>query len=252
MNKILNIMLSMTIGIVCLTGCMPAGTQPPGEVNLVQLQPPKEGQEMAIMTTNMGVIKFVLYEDYAPNTVAHFKKLVQEGFYNNNPIFSVQKEVSSMLAGATDDVGNEGKVVTEDGEKIKPETSKDVWHFSGAVSAIGDEEGIFAKTIMSDSRFFIVGNREADTEILEQLEENNYPEKVISAYKELGGMPVYTGRFTVFGQVVEGLDIVDDIINQETKKTDEGQDTGIPAEELIIESIELSAYSFDDSTDGAE
>lgn len=244
MNKLFKAVLAVTFSLFCLAGCMPAGTEAPNEnLNLIQLEGPQEGQEMAIVTTNKGIIKFVLYEEYAPNTVAQFKELVNEGFYNNNAIFSTQKEISGFLAGASDELGNEGKTTAEDGKGIDPETTPNIWHFPGAVSAIGDEEGLFIKEVKADSRFFILGDRPVDTDIVEQMEENQYPEEVIDAYKELGGMPGYTGKFTVFGQVIEGMDVVNEIINTETETDEEGKDTGVPKEELIIEKIEFSTYS---------
>ena len=49
-------------------------------MKLVQLESPADGQDMAVMTTDKGVIKFVLYPEYAPKAVDNFKKLVKEGF----------------------------------------------------------------------------------------------------------------------------------------------------------------------------
>lgn len=250
MNKLIKTIFAATLVVCCLTACMPAGSEPISKnMHLVQLDPPEEGQEMAVVTTNKGVIKFVLYEKYAPNTVKQFKTLVEEGFYNNSPIYAVQKDISTFLTGSSDGVGKEGKVVTEDGKKIKAETTPDLWHFSGAVSAYGESSGVLTKQIQSDSRFFILGDRPADTAVIEEMEEYSYPEEVINAYKEKGGLPLYTGQFTVFGQVIEGMDVVNDIIDSKMEKDEAGQETPIPDEELVIEKIELAAYS---STSQAE
>lgn len=99
MKRIIKSVLAMSLGVCCLTGCLPAGSRPVDSANftLVQLQPPEEGQDMAVVTTNVGTIKFVLYEDYAPNTVKQFKALVEEGFYENNPVYAVQKDIGSFF-----------------------------------------------------------------------------------------------------------------------------------------------------------
>ncbi|MGI5958299.1 MAG: peptidylprolyl isomerase [Massiliimalia sp.] len=242
MRKVAKMFAVLTVGLFVLTGCMPAGTRPPSQdINLVQFETPADDQEMAVVETNYGTIKFVLYEEYAPETVKQFKQLVEEGFYENNPIYAVDHTATAMLAGATDSEGEEGKTTTKDGKGIKTETSSDLWHFPGAVSALGEETGI-TKSIRSDSRFFIIGNSSADAETLEQMEESNYPETVISAYKEHGGQPLYTGQYTIFGQVVEGLDVVDQIIQVPTQKDENGEDTFTPSEELVIYSITLTTY----------
>lgn len=244
MKRLIKLVLLLSVTVCLLAGCMPAGTEPiTKDLHLVQLDPPKEGQEMAVMTTNKGVIKFILYEEYAPKTVKQFKTLVEEGFYNNNSIYATQKDICTFLTGSSDGEGNEGKVVSDDGKKLPAETTPDLWHFSGAVSAYGESSGILTKQIKSDSRFFILGDRPADTAVIEELEKYSYPEAVINAYKDLGGVPLYTGQFTVFGQVIEGMDVVNAIIASETKKDENGNVTPYPKEDLIVESIELTTYS---------
>lgn len=245
MKKLAKAVAVMTMGLFCLTGCMPAGTEPPTQnINLVQLQEPQADQEMAVMETNYGTVKFVLYEEYAPETVKQFKQLVEEGFYTENQVYAIYEDESYMIAGASDDKGDEGKTTTEDGKGVKPEVSSDLWHFPGAVSAMGEESGI-TQTIRGDSRFFIVGDCPADAETLEQMEENKYPEEVISAYKERGGKPLYTGQYTIFGQVVEGMDVVNSMISAETVADENGNPTLTPAEDLIIYSITLTTYGED-------
>lgn len=234
-----------SIGVACLTSCIPAGTKPPdySNLNLVQLEQPKPGAEVAVVDTTLGSFSFVLYEEYAPKTVAQFKQLVLEGFYTDNIIYSVDKEINVFMAGATDASGTTGKVTTEDGEGIDTETSKDLWHFTGAISAYGKEEGMFSTTVKSDSRFFAIGYSEPKTETIEQLESYNYPETVISTYKEVGGQPIYTGQFTVFGQIYEGMETVQSILDVAIEEKTEYENMKAPVEDILIKSIELSTYA---------
>ncbi len=244
MKKIIKSILVITLCMFSLVSCMPAGSYPESysDVNLVQLSQPKENQEMAILHTNLGDIKFVLYEEYAPNTVKQFKKLVEEGFYNNKECYGIQTETSTMFTGATTDDGKEGKIATDDNKPLDVEFSQNLWHFTGAVSAYGSEEGIYNKKIKSDSRFFIMGNRSVDPQILKAMEDYKYPTEVIDAYKEVGGLPTLTGKYTVFGQVVEGLDIVNSVIDSGFKKED-GKETIKPNKSLVIESAEIVTYT---------
>lgn len=253
MKRIIKSVLAMSLGVCCLTGCLPAGSRPVDSANLtlIQLQPPEEGQDMAVVTTNVGTIKFVLYEDYAPNTVKQFKALVEEGFYENNPVYAVQKDIGSFFAGALDETGQTGKTATEDGKGVAPEVSESVWHFSGAVSAYGTEEGFLNKKVLADSRFFIVGDQPANAEIVDNITQYHYPDAVIDAYKQLGGVPTITGRYTVFGQVVDGMDVVNAVVNAETTVDAQGNSTTDPVPEIIIEHIELTTYSEEAVSDAA-
>lgn len=221
-----------------LTGCMSSNAGPIDETSIrfVQFEEIDSEAEVAVIDTSVGVIRMVLFPDEAPNTVAHFKKLVEEGFYNNQRIFGEAKS-STIVSGATDEAGGKGKLVTEDGKPIKCETTPNLWHFSGAVSSLAYTESRFSQDYFSDSRFFIIGNVEATTKLVDEMEQYSYPMKVINAYKEHGGLPQYTGSYTVFGQVYEGLDVVDKLSQMPTS----GEYKEL-ADGVIIKSITLSTY----------
>ena len=224
-------------GILLFSGCMSSTATGMNEedIEFLQLEEIEEGRETAVITTTEGTITMILYEKEAPNTVAHFKKLIAEGFYNDLPVYP-QAQPHTFVTGATNEIGSEGKVATEDGKPLTQEITPNLWHFRGAVSAYGYEKNKFSSKILSDSRFFIVGDIEANNDMVTQMEEYDYPQKVIDAYKENGGLPQYTGVYTVFGQVIDGLDVVDRI-------------AALPYDELSgqandarVISIELSTY----------
>ena len=68
-------------------------------------------------------------------------------------------------------------------------------------------------------------------------EEGGFSEEVIKAYKELGGTPWLDFNHTVFGQVFEGMDVVDDIASVEVEPR-----SNKPIEEVRIETIEIVEY----------
>ena len=83
----------------------------------------------------------------------------------------------------------------------------------------------------------MVSQVEADPEVVSYMEENNYPENVIQAYQEVGGNPITSGSFTVFGQVVDGLDVLNEIAAVPTEA-----ESIYPSTPMYVESIELGEY----------
>ena len=89
------------------------------------------------------------------------------------------------------------------------------------------------------SQFFIV---QADTcpegmlEQMEQLKDRGFPEETIADYKEFGGTPWLDFKHSVFGQVFEGMKVVDDIANVRTAAGDK------PMHDVVIEGIDIEEF----------
>lgn len=205
--------------ILCLSfllvGCMdPNATGKINEedIHLYQLENVKEGDEIAVIETTKGTIKMVLYTSEAPNTVAHFKKLIDEGFYNGKAAF-VDKDYPSVITGSIDEMGIAGELATDDGKPLTAELSNNLCHIPGAVSALGMEVDYFNQTIHFDSRFFIVADCEINDEVMREIKNKAYPQKIIDLFSQKGGIPEFTGTYTVFGQVYEGMDVVNEMYN---------------------------------------
>ena len=84
MRKVVSIILIavLTVSLAAFAGCSKgssAANKPVG----YQLDKPQNGEEIAVMTTNMGVIKMRLFPEAAPKAVENFKGLIKKGYYNN-------------------------------------------------------------------------------------------------------------------------------------------------------------------------
>ncbi len=234
-------LLSVLLCSGMLSSCIPADASQPDEadIRLIQLEPPKEGQDIAIFETNKGTIKMMLFTEETPQTVAHFKTLINAGFYDGRAIAKIDQTTKTIYSGIDETTDTNGRLMTEDGKDVPIETHMNLWHFSGAVSAYQNVTGFNSKYTNSDSRFFIVGTKEAFDQTVFQLEDQGFPQVVRDAYEQVGGLLEYTGCFTVFAQVYEGLDVVDDMI----ENTPLEEDSVVPAEELYIIKATLSTYS---------
>lgn len=206
------------------------------EMDLVQLDKPAEGQDVAIIETNVGTITAVLYAEFAPNTVANFKKRAEEGFYDGKPFFALQKGIYA-ITGASNDEGTEG--ITDDGKYIENECSVNLWPFKGALLGYSSQQGY------SDSRFFFTGALEVTEENKKELrgytnQETSaqvIPEELITAFEKRGSVPGFAGSYTVFGQVINGFDVLDKIL-----WTDSDKSNMKPLEELKIVKVTLDTY----------
>ena len=90
------------------------------------------------------------------------------------------------------------------------------------------------------SQFFITQANPDDDQV-EYLTQEGLDEKLIEAYKKYGGYMSLNGSYTVFGQVYEGMDVVDKIAKTEVKANDMGEMSS-PVKKVIIESIDVEEY----------
>ena len=86
------------------------------------------------------------------------------------------------------------------------------------------------------SQFFIVQAGMVDSGLIsqmEQLENNGFPKEVTENYKKLGGTPWLDFKHTVFGQVIDGMNVVDAISAVEVGAADK------PLTDVVINDIEI-------------
>lgn len=200
------------------------------DINLIQFQEPQAGDEIAVMQTSQGTIRIRLFREQAPKTVENFVVHANEGYYNGVTFHRVI-EGFMIQGGDPDGTGRGGKSIYKNdaGEAVsfEDEFTTDLWNFRGALSMAN------AGPNTNGSQFFIVQSPELYGATPADLEGAQFPKPVIEKYAENGGTPSLDWRHTVFGQVIEGMDIVDKIAGVETDAADK------PLEPVIIENLTI-------------
>jgi len=202
-------------------------------ITLVQLQTPGPDDEVAVLKTNMGQMVIALYPDEAPLAVENFKNLATEGFYNGK-VFHFVREGYLVQGGAVNSNGTGSKSsftnAQGDQELFEVENSWNMWNFRGAVSMVSNSDHL------NGSQFVIIHSEEIYKYEAADLAEAKFPQKVIDAYSDIGGVPHRDGYDTVFGMVVQGLDVLDEMVGVSKDVS------GMPDEPILIESVTIEKY----------
>ena len=188
---------------------------------------PANGDTVAVMHTNMGDISIKLFPDQAPKTVENFTTHAKNGYYNGLIFHRVIKDFM-IQGGDPTGTGMGGESIW--GSPFKDEFHPDLHNLRGALSMANAGPGT------NGSQFFIVQADSVPANMIgqmKQLGEENFPADTIEDYEKLGGTPWLDFRHSVFGQVFEGMEVVDAIANVKTGAQDK------PVEDVIITTIEI-------------
>ncbi|MGX7197009.1 peptidylprolyl isomerase [Enterococcus olivae] len=178
----------------------------------------------ALVKTNRGDINIQLFPEQAPRTVENFVQLAKKGYYDGIIFHRVIPDFM-IQGGDPTGTGMGGESIY--GEKFEDEFSRELFNLRGALSMAN------AGPNTNGSQFFIVNNQNVPANMIGQMESAGYPEEVVEVYKN-GGTPWLDFRHTVFGQVVDGMDVVDEIGNVQRGPQDR------PVHDVVIEAIEIS------------
>lgn len=194
-----------------------------------QLKAIDKGDLVAIMKTNMGEIKIKLFPNEAPKTVENFTTHAKEGYYNGLIFHRVIKDFM-IQGGDPTGTGMGGESIW--GSSFEDEFNPALHNLRGALSMAN------AGPNTNGSQFFIVQASEVPEHLLSQMAQmpDAFPESCVNAYKELGGTPWLDFRHTVFGQVVEGMNVVDGIAAVKVGAQDK------PIDDVVIETIEIIEF----------
>ena len=192
----------------------------------LQLKTPEKGDIVAIMHTTMGDIKIKLFPDKTPKTFENFTTHSKNGYYDGLIFHRVIKDFM-IQGGDPMGTGIGGESIW--GTKFEDEFSPELHNLRGALSMAN------AGPNTNGSQFFIVQANTVPSNMLDQMEDlpDAFPPECAKAYSDMGGTPWLDYRHTVFGQVYEGMDVVDAIANVKTAAGDK------PIVAVEIENIEI-------------
>jgi peptidyl-prolyl cis-trans isomerase B (cyclophilin B) len=191
-----------------------------------QLALPVQGETIVIMHTSMGDISIRMFPQHAPKTVENFTTHAKNGYYDGIVFHRVIKDFM-IQGGDPTATGCGGESIW--GRNFADEFTPELHNLRGALSMANAGPGT------NGSQFFIVQADSVHPSLLQQMKEPRlaeaFPPEAVAGYERVGGTPHLDYVHTVFGQVVEGMDVVDAIAKVRTGRNDR------PMEEQKIASI---------------
>lgn len=175
--------------------------------NLLAFSPMREGEEIAVMETSLGTIKIRLFDSVAPKAAENFREHCRNGYYEGIIFHRVIKDFM-IQGGDPTGTGTGGESIW--GKDFVDEFDMKALNFTGSISMANSGSNT------NGSQFFINNCPSISSSILSQLKTNGWPEEAVAVYEKIGGNPHLDGRHTVFGYVIEGMDVVDKISKVET------------------------------------
>ena len=188
------------------------------------------------ITTTEGDITLKLFPKYAPLAVENFLTHAKDGYYNG---LLFHRVINNFMIQSGDPKGDgtggesiwKGKDKSKDpGTGFENEYSPYLYNIRGSIAMANSGPNT------NGSQFYINQNKE---DWSSKLSTNQFPAKIIEAYKHGGSPTLDGGNYTVFGQVIDGMDVVDKIAAAETGDKDK------PKTDIKIEKIEIiKDYNF--------
>jgi len=169
-----------------------------------QTDMPKKGDQIALLLTQYGTIKVRLFPDKAPELVENFTTLAKDKKYGAMIFPRAVKNFVIQGADLTNANGTGGHSYKGPGTQLNDEISPDLKHIRGAVSMAN------AGPNTNGSQFFIVLPQD--------------------------GTPFLDGGYSIFGQVFEGMEVVDTIAEMPVDQYER------PLSEVKVERVEIMEY----------
>lgn len=203
-------------------------------VKVDQFAAPEKGDTVAeIVIKDYGSIYVKFFEEAAPKAVENFITHSKDGYYDGVTFHRIIQDFM-IQGGDPTGTGRGGESIW--GGAFEDEFNENLQPYRGALCMANAGPGT------NGSQFFLVqAAAPYDDKTLDAIEKQykiKFDEKARKTYAEKGGTPWLYRLHTVFGQIYEGYDVLDEVAAVE-KKDERG---GVPAKEVIIETVKVFEY----------
>lgn len=180
------------------------------------------------VTTKMGEM-YIELSDKTPKHKANFIKLAKEGYYDSTLFHRV---INGFMIQGGDPESKNAKPVTAlgnggPGYTIPAEFDTTLFHKKGALAAARMGDNVNPKKESSGSQFYLAQGKVYTLAQLKQIEQSKrnttpgwnmdsipgfkFTKEQIEVYTTVGGIPFLDAGYTVYGQVVKGIEVIDEI-----------------------------------------
>ena len=184
-----------------------------------------------LFETTVGNIRIALYDE-TPLTRDNFLKITKMGIYDSLLFHRVIKDFMIQSGDTNSKHAKPGQLLgtgdfdyTTEAEFRLPQ----IFHRRGTVAMARENEKVNPERRSSACQFYIVWGKVFNEMQIDRLQEKldsvtqgtvKLTPEMIEVYKTIGGTPHLDGQYTVFGEVIKGMDVVEKIQGVETDKND--------------------------------
>lgn len=203
------------------------------DVEILNFTPPAAGDEVAVLTVrDYGDITIRLFPEQSPTGVENFKTLIERGYYDELIFHRVIKDFMIQTGDPKGDTTGGDDCWGTNG--FQQTISPNLCHVTGAVAyAVGKDR-------LNKSQFFIVTGTEVTPQTFDKLAGSfgkGFGASVKEIYYQWGGQPYLDNDYEVFGQVIGGMDICQQIQNADTDGNDK------PKSQIVLEKAVIQPWS---------
>lgn len=179
---------------------------------------------MLVISTDYGQMKAVLFDE-TPLHKENFIKLVKEGYFDSTLFHRVIEGFMIQGGDPTSKNAKPGQMLGNGGPSytIAAEFKQELVHRKGALAAARQADQVNPRKESSGSQFYIAQGKVYTQDELRTLASRmgkQFNQTQIEAYTTVGGIPFLDYEYTVFGQVIEGLEVIDKIAAVQTDRND--------------------------------